>query len=213
MARTQVPEEDQRVQTTSELQSFRPRPKAVIRTEGEAAAADGLSNLYWWDPNGDPANADGKTVLQSNVPMYRPGEQREGVWRRVMTPIQEVTTDDVDEGSSLYYTESRVQTYLENQSYVTQSGAIDLSNNTTDDLPEGSGNQYFTAERAQDAAAQAIAAGSDISTNYDDANNSLTINSTVTASSIGLGRVDNVDQTISTNLPSGGQDGDVWFVI
>lgn len=35
----------------------------------------------------------------------------------------------------------------------------------------------------------------------------------VTASDVGLGRVGNKTQTVSTNTPSGGQNGDVWFQV
>lgn len=57
------------------------------------------------------------------------------------------------------------------------SGFIsDLSSFSTDDLSEGS-NLYFTDERAQDATNSLLSGGSNISLNYDDAGNTLTISS------------------------------------
>lgn len=56
--------------------------------------------------------------------------------------------------------------------FVAENGVAD---STTDDLTEGSTNLYFTDERAQDALAAAIAAGThaNITISYDDANNTL----------------------------------------
>lgn len=90
MPRTQVPEEGQRVVNVSELKNTKPRSEAVIRTEGKNVTNDGLSNLYWWDPNGNPSNADGKTIIESNVSGYQNGEANEGVWRRMFKPSSEI---------------------------------------------------------------------------------------------------------------------------
>ncbi len=90
MPRTQVPEEGQRVVNINELKNTKPRSEAVIRTEGESVTNDGLSNLYWWDPNGNPSNADGKTIIESNVSGYQNGEANEGVWRRMFKPSSEI---------------------------------------------------------------------------------------------------------------------------
>jgi hypothetical protein len=90
MARTQVPEEDQRVQTVSDLKNEEPRPQAVLRVEGKSASADGLANLYWWDPNGDASNANGSSIIASNVSGYGDGGAKEGVWRRMVQPHTEL---------------------------------------------------------------------------------------------------------------------------
>lgn len=37
--------------------------------------------------------------------------------------------------------------------------------------------------------------------------------SNATASDVALGRADNIDHIIFTSSPSGGQDGDMWFVV
>jgi hypothetical protein len=59
-------------------------------------------------------------------------------------------------------------------------GGIDVANltGTTNDLAEGASNLYFTSERAQDAAANLITAGSNVSVSYDDSGDSLIISAT-----------------------------------
>ena len=101
------------------------------------------------------------------------------------------TTDDVTEGSTnLYFTAERVDdqvnTLLTAGSNVTltyddTAGTLtvaatedDLSNNSTDDLAEGS-NLYFTTERVDDQVAALLTAGSNITLTYDDAAGTLTI--------------------------------------
>lgn len=101
------------------------------------------------------------------------------------------TTDDVTEGSTnLYFTAERVDdqvnTLLTAGSNVTltyddTAGTLtvaatedDLSNNSTDDLSEGS-NLYFTTERVDDQVAALLTAGSNITLTYDDAAGTLTI--------------------------------------
>ena len=49
---------------------------------------------------------------------------------------------------------------------------------TTDELPEGSTNLYYTNERVDDRVASLITAGSNVSVSYDDANGTLTISAT-----------------------------------
>lgn len=100
-------------------------------------------------------------------------------------------TDDVAEGSTnLYFTAERVDdqvnTLLTAGSNVTltyddTAGTLtvaatedDLSNNSTDDLAEGS-NLYFTTERVDDQVASLLTAGSNITLTYDDAAGTLTI--------------------------------------
>lgn len=101
------------------------------------------------------------------------------------------TSDDVTEGSTnLYFTAERVDdqvnTLLTAGSNVTltyddTAGTLtvaatedDLSNNSTDDLSEGS-NLYFTTERVDDQVAALLTAGSNITLTYDDAAGTLTI--------------------------------------
>ena len=101
------------------------------------------------------------------------------------------TTDDVTEGSTnLYFTAERVDdqvntlltagsnvtlTYDDVAGTLTITGVEDdLSNNTTDDLTEGS-NLYFTTERVDDQVAALLTAGSNITLTYDDVAGTLTI--------------------------------------
>ena len=102
MSRTQVPEEDQRLSTVSDLKSYEPRPKAVVRTEGKNAAKDKLENFYWWDPDGEASNADGDEIIESNVSGYGNGEIDEGVWRRFVSPMSEARNQiDLKDSSSV----------------------------------------------------------------------------------------------------------------
>jgi len=102
MSRTQVPEEDQRVSTISDLKNYEPRPKAIVRTEGKNAPNDKLENLYWWDPDGDAANAGGDEIIESNVSGYGDGEIDEGVWRRFVSPMSEARNQiDLKDTSSV----------------------------------------------------------------------------------------------------------------
>jgi hypothetical protein len=104
------------------------------------------------------------------------------------------TTDGLSEGSSnLYFTDERAQdavaaaiaagthsnitiTYDDSTNKFTFAAENGVADSTTDNLTEGSTNQYFTAERAQDAIADAIAAGthSNITITYDDNLNKFT---------------------------------------
>ena len=107
------------------------------------------------------------------------------------------TSDDLLEGSTnLYFTDERVDdrvanllvagnnitlTYNDTAGTLTIDGVEDnFANNTTDDLSEGTNNLYFTAERAQDAVASALVAGTNTSIVYDDNANTITISATPT---------------------------------
>jgi hypothetical protein len=102
------------------------------------------------------------------------------------------------------------------------SGFIsDLSGFDTDDLSEGTGNLYFTDERAQDAVGTVTTGGTDITVNYDDGGNTLTINHAATggASDLtgtsqfvngltfdGQGHVESVSATSVVESLNGGTD-------
>ena len=107
------------------------------------------------------------------------------------------TTDDLLEGTNnLYHTNERVDdrvsdllvagnnitiTYDDNAGTLTIDGIEDdFSNNTTDNLSEGTTNLYFTDERAQDAVASALVAGTNTNIVYDDNANTITISATPT---------------------------------
>ena len=76
---------------------------------------------------------------------------------------------------SLYYNDSTNLLYYWNGTNWT---ATNTSVADTDGLPEGSTNQYFTAERVDDQVNTLLTAGSNVTLTYDDAAGSLTIAST-----------------------------------
>jgi hypothetical protein len=73
----------------------------------------------------------------------------------VVLSLQLNTTDELSEGNvNLYYTNARVQSYLDENGYQTAANILanvslipDLSSNTTDDLNEGTNNLYYTNAR------------------------------------------------------------------
>jgi hypothetical protein len=115
------------------------------------------------------------------------------VTEAINAAINALTTNDIEEGANnLYYTTLRGQSDAANllvnstKSNITITGnAISgltitaengVADSNTDNLSEGSTNKYFTDERAQDAIANAIAAGthSNITITYDDSTNKFT---------------------------------------
>ncbi len=101
MARTQVPEEEQRVSSLEELRNnISPTAKRVAFVESDA---DGDSNYFWWDARGEASNADGVTKVSSNV-------KDSGLWKRTYLKFTKATTEDLAEGSTnLYYTSKRAK--------------------------------------------------------------------------------------------------------
>ena len=99
-------------------------------------------------------------------------------------------TGDLTEGTNLYYTDERVDdrvsnllvagsnvtlTYNDVANTLTIAATEDnLSNNTTDDLAEGSTNLYYTDERVDDRVANLIQDGTGITWSYVDASGTLT---------------------------------------
>ena len=117
-----------------------------------------------------------------------------------------LTTDNITEGSNLYYTSARFDSALSAKSttdlsegtnlYYTdaradarvnlQTGAnLDLSSKSTTDLSEGT-NLYFTDERVDDRVASLVVASTGISATYDDVGNSLTIANTAPDQTVAL---------------------------
>ena len=70
------------------------------------------------------------------------------------------STSDLTEGTNLYYTDTRVGTYLTTNSYATESFVTSAvaGKDNTDEITEGTTNLYFTNARAQ----AAISAGTGI---------------------------------------------------
>ena len=122
-----------------------------------------------------------------------------------------LSTDNITEGSNLYYTTARFDTALASKSttnlsegtnlYFTNARAdarialntganLDLSSKSTTDLSEGS-NLYFTDERVDDRVSNLVVGGTGITATYDDAANSLTITNS------------SPDQTVAISASSG----------
>jgi len=82
----------------------------------------------------------------------------------VETTIDNLTTSDIAEGSNLYYTDQRVDDYVNNHM-------------DTDDVSEGTTNLYFTENRAKDAAGYILenASLTNIQISYDDNAHTLSI--------------------------------------
>ena len=104
------------------------------------------------------------------------------------------TTSSLAEGTNLYYTNERVDDRVANLvsggtgitiTYDDNGNALGISTEfsefTTSDITEGT-NLYFTDERAQDAVAAALANGThtNITVDYDDTNNAISLTGAVT---------------------------------
>ena len=94
------------------------------------------------------------------------------------------TTDNITEGSvNLYFTDERAAAAVADEISAAVDSAVGAL--TTDSVPEGqepNSKLYFTAERAQDAAAAALANGThtNITVSYDDAANAISLTGAVT---------------------------------
>jgi hypothetical protein len=130
--------------------------------------AEGSTNLYFTDARAltatalayDPAGS--ASTAETNANNYTDGEisTLEGV-------IEDLTTDDVDEGTTnLYYTTTRAKTdaaallvgatktnieITGDENGLTITAENGVADSDTDDLAEGTTNLYFTDERAVDA--------------------------------------------------------------
>jgi len=192
MPQTTVPEEQKRANDLDDLRNnIWPTENRVAFLEGQATPNDGLANLYWWDSDGDPNNSNAPNTVASAIPQFGVGGTNSGLWRRTFTPVGQLTTDDIDEGSqNLYYTDTRARTALSaggDLSYNPATGEFSVTTYTSDDfdddfslkstdaLTEGSNNLYFTDERAQDAVNLALTGGKAIEISYDDAANTSTV--------------------------------------
>lgn len=148
-------------------------------TDGEISTLQTSLQTY-----ADTAESDAVTTANAYT---------DGQITTVNSTIGALDTDDIAEGlTNLYFTDERAQdaigaaitngtqtnitvTYDDANNvynFVAENGVADSD---TDDLVEGATNLYFTDERAQDAVATAIAAGthSNITISYDDVNNSI----------------------------------------
>ena len=131
-----------------------------------------------------------------------------------------ITTDNISEGSNLYYTQTRFDTAFGNKSttdlsegtnlYYTDARAdarvnlqtgsnLDLSSKSTSDLSEGS-NKYFTDERVDDRVANLVVASTGISSSYNDTAGTLTLTNTSPDQTVSL--TDGTGITTSGTYPN-----------
>lgn len=116
----------------------------------------------------------------------RKGLSRAQIDALISASLGSLTTDDVPEGSNLYFTNERVDDRV--AALLQEGTGIDLSYNdagnaltisvdvtelSTTGLPEGS-NLYYTDERVDDRVATLIQNGTGISWSYNDGSNTLT---------------------------------------
>jgi hypothetical protein len=100
---------------------------------------------------------------------------------RFNSALSAKSTTDLSEGTNLYYTDARADARVN-----LQTGAnLDLSSKSTTDLSEGT-NLYFTDERVDDRVASLVVASTGISATYDDVANSLTIANTAPDQTVAL---------------------------
>lgn len=146
-------------------------------------AEDGSpTNLYYTQGRFDTAfgNKSTSNLSEGTNLYYTQG--------RFDTAFTAKSTTDLSEGTNLYYTNERVDdriattiqggsnisvTYNDatNQlviAAITGAQGYDLSANSTDDLAEGAVRLYYTRERVEDAVANLITAGSNITLTYTD---------------------------------------------
>jgi hypothetical protein len=127
---------------TSEL---RIEDKLITVASGSlnSAAADGAGieiagadKSLKWDHNTTSFVLDAK--VSSSVGFKGEGGELTGI-----------DTDQVTEGSNLYYTDSRVKTKLNAEDVISGSTQININHLDTDDLSEGSTNLYYTDARVK----------------------------------------------------------------
>jgi hypothetical protein len=71
------------VDTIESLQGQSPDSEAVVRVLGYYSPMDGGGGLFVWNP-GDTTARDGGTVFHSKVSGFKPGDRKEGRWKRVV---------------------------------------------------------------------------------------------------------------------------------
>jgi len=151
---------------TSEL---RIEDKLITVASGSlnSAAADGAGieiagadKSLKWDHNTTSFVLDAK--VSSSVGFKGEGGELTGI-----------DTDQVTEGSNLYYTDSRVKTKLNAEDVISGSTQININHLDTDDLSEGSTNLYYTDARvktklnAETVFSGSVQVNADTITNFD----------------------------------------------
>ena len=104
--------------------------------DGAGIEIDGANKSIQWDHNTTSFVLNAK--VSSSVGFKGEGGELTGI-----------DTDQVTEGSNLYYTDTRVKTKLDADTVVSGSSQINISHLDTDGLSEGSSNLYFTDARVK----------------------------------------------------------------
>ena len=152
--------------------------------------AEGTTNLYYTSTR---ANTDFDTRLATkDTDDITEGSNLYFTQARFDTAFGNKDTDNLSEGlTNLYYTSTRANTDFDtrlatkdtdnlsegisNLYYTTARFDARLATKSTTDITEGT-NLYFTNERVDDRVSSLIQAGTNITTSYDDVNNTFTIN-------------------------------------
>ena len=163
------------------------------------ALTEGSTNLYFTNARADAriAAANTDSLSEGSTNLYFTNARATSA----------ITGSDLDMGGNkvlfgnLYSNESDLPSastyhgmfahvHATGKGYFAHGGAwrklLDETSSDTDDLSEGSTNQYFTNERVDDRVNALLTAGSNVTLTYDDANNTLTIASTAGAGTITL---------------------------
>lgn len=160
------------------------------------------TNASWtWNETGDfwtpshKIDMGGLTVTNLGTPILNSDAATKEYVDSVSSNVGSLTSDDITEGLlNLYFTEERAQDAIgnlivggtnitvdyddaNNTMTITANG---LTGSTTDDLTEGTTNLYFTEERVDDRIASLLVAGLNTTITYDDANNTITIDTDAT---------------------------------
>lgn len=98
-----VSENKQRAADVTELKNdITPTDSRVVFVEN----IDGASTFFYWNPDGNAADADGETVIASAVDGFTEGDGNEGTWEQGILPVDRANTDQLAEGAENQYFES-----------------------------------------------------------------------------------------------------------
>jgi len=115
-------------------------------------------------------------------------------------------------GSIYIYSKSDNKLYFKDSSGTEYELSVGISLTSTDDLPEGSTNLYFTIERAQDAAGSMMSTGTQITLTYDDSlgtvtatvnSGSLTNAEIANAAAIAYSKLNLANSIVNADIASG----------
>jgi hypothetical protein len=177
------------------------------RVNPQQIAGDGLKETSATSLGAEPANFagsflsdDGSDNLQVNTGTFISGDGNGNIDVDISNGLQ-------NDGSGNIEVNWNDANDLDNQGNINNfSAANDLNQNgdvsgltdvTTDDLAEGTNNEYHTDERSQDAVEAALTGDGATSITYDDAANTITISSTDNTNDSVSGS--NLDGTFSSN--------------